>query len=65
MSNLKVDKEKCIGCGSCELNCPEAFEIGISNGKADVKPEVDLEKNKECIDGSIRDCPTQAIYYEE
>ncbi len=65
MKKLKIDKDKCIGCVSCELNCSEVFEIGIGNGKAEVKPEADLEKHKECIEGMIQECPVKAIYYEE
>jgi len=65
MSKLEIDKDKCLGCGSCELNCPEVFEINISSGKAEIKSTADLKKNKDCIDQSVKNCPTQAIYYEE
>ncbi len=65
MKNLKIDKDKCLGCGSCELNCPDVFQINISSGKATVKNNADLDKNQECLQKSIDDCPTQAIYYEE
>ena len=64
MAELKIDKDKCIGCGSCELSCPDVFEIGISSGKAEIKKNYDSEKNQECIDKAIQDCPTQAIYRE-
>ncbi len=65
MSKLKIDKDKCLGCGSCEFNCPDVFEINISSGKAEIKSTADLIKNKDCIEQSIKGCPTQAIYYEE
>ncbi|PIZ90306.1 ferredoxin, partial [bacterium (Candidatus Moisslbacteria) CG_4_10_14_0_2_um_filter_36_61] len=25
---IKLDKEKCIGCGSCAAVCPEVFKVG-------------------------------------
>ena len=65
MKQIKVDKDKCIGCGSCELNCPDVFEINISSGKAEVKNNADLDKNQECVQQSIKECPTEAIYWEE
>ncbi len=65
MENFKIDKDKCIGCGSCELNCPNVFEISMSSGKAEIKSNYDYEENKKCIDQAIKDCPTQAIYKEE
>jgi ferredoxin len=65
MAELKIDKDKRIGCGNCEFKCPDVFEISISSGKAEVKPVFDLEKQQECIDDCIKNCPTEAIYYEE
>ncbi|PIR71424.1 MAG: ferredoxin, partial [Candidatus Nealsonbacteria bacterium CG10_big_fil_rev_8_21_14_0_10_37_25] len=43
---VKVNKEKCIGCGLCSNLCPEVFELA-EDGKAKVKENADLEKNKE------------------
>ncbi|KPJ57348.1 hypothetical protein AMJ49_02020 [Parcubacteria bacterium DG_74_2] len=57
---VKVNKEKCIGCGFCIGVCPEIFELG-EEGKSQVKKEVDLEKNKKCIKESKEGCPVGAI----
>ncbi len=65
MKKLKIDKDKCIGCGGCEFNCPEVFEINISSGKAEVKADADLEENKEAIERAMKECPTEAIYDED
>jgi len=61
---VKIDKDKCLGCGTCVAIAPEVFEIG-EDGKSKVKEEVDLEKNKEAIKQAKMSCPTQAIEIEE
>lgn len=55
---LRVDKEKCIGCGTCTVTAPKTFKLG-NDGKAEViDPPGDEEKKiKEAIDS----CPTSAI----
>ena len=57
---IKVDKEKCIGCGAC-ISVSDNFEI--KDGKAVVKnPEPkDITKDKEAADI----CPVKAIKVEE
>ena len=57
---VKVDKEKCIGCGLCPNVCPEVFELE-EDGKARVKEGADLEKNKDCIKEATESCPVGAI----
>jgi len=57
---VKVDKEKCIGCGLCSNLCPQVFELA-KDGKARVKERADLEKNKECVKEAKEGCPTGAI----
>lgn len=53
---VSVDKEKCIGCGSCVAVCEGNFEM--KDGKAvAIKPISDLPCNKEAADI----CPVSAI----
>lgn len=54
-----IDKEKCIGCGSCTAICPDVFEMN-NEGKAIVK-KVDFNKYDECIEDAKNSCPTEAI----
>lgn len=55
MTKVKIDKEKCIGCGACEAVCPEAFKM--ADGKAKF-----IGKGKEkCIKEASDSCPVQAI----
>lgn len=52
---VKVDREKCIGCGTCAAICPEGFELD-DEGKAKVK-----NSKAKCIDEAISSCPVEAI----
>lgn len=53
---VKVDKEKCIGCGACVAVCPDMFEMR-PDGKSYVK-----DQNAKCdVKTAIETCPTQAI----
>ena len=49
---MRVDKEKCIGCGACVSLCPDTF--AMNDGKSKVISE------KDCDEG-ISACPTAAI----
>ncbi len=58
---VKVNKEKCVGCGLCISICPEVFELD-ENGKSTIKKE--MKENKEvppCVKEAIKSCPAQAI----
>lgn len=61
MSEVKVDKDKCIGCGLCVSIAEEVFEMG-EDGKAKLvggykKNKGNEGKMKEAIDS----CPVCAI----
>ena len=53
---IKVNSEKCIGCGLCVSICPEVFEMN-SEGKSKVKKQ----KDSPCVKEAIESCPVQAI----
>jgi len=57
MVKIRVDQEKCIGCGACVSICPSGFKM--VEGKA-------VEKNKEvkkltCEKDAAESCPVGAI----
>jgi ferredoxin len=53
-----VDKDKCIGCGSCAALCPDVFEI--KGGKAIVKKGKEKSKDP-CVKEATESCPVEAI----
>jgi ferredoxin len=54
---IKVDREKCIGCGACVSICPSGFEM--FEGKArEKKTEV---KKLTCEKDAEESCPVAAI----
>ena len=54
---IKIDKEKCIGCGSCSALCEEVFEMR-DDGKAHVK---DPKSKLPCVKEAKEACPVEAI----
>jgi ferredoxin len=60
---VKVDREKCIGCGSCVSVCPENFRF--REGKADVIKEIITEKEYDKNLEASELCPVGAISIEE
>jgi ferredoxin len=54
---VRIDEEKCIGCGICQGICPDGFEI--INGKAIIK-----DGNASCIQKAAESCPRNAIILE-
>lgn len=57
MVKIKVDRNTCIGCGSCAAICPSSFEM--KDGKAKEKKEqvAKITCEKEAADS----CPVNAI----
>ncbi len=56
---VSVDKEKCIGCGSCAAVAPEIFEI--VDGKAVLKKQPQTKEEKTKANEAKEICPVDAI----
>jgi ferredoxin len=56
LNMVKIDKEACIGCGTCVAIAPEIFALG-KDGKAYVKNP----KGKGNLKDAIESCPVGAI----
>lgn len=61
MKNLHIKKD-CVGCGSCEVLCPEVFEV---EEVALIKKDINLDEHEKCIRGAMRICPVRVIRYED
>ena len=70
MAKIKLEREKCIGCGSCAALCAKHFEMS-EDGKSHLigaeKSEMEeLEVQKiECAEAAAEACPAQCIYIEK
>ena len=57
MAKVVVDAATCVGCGLCEQNCPEVFEM-----KDDGIAHVKTNECKSCNLKEVADqCPVNAI----
>ncbi len=61
--NLKVNKDKCIGCGQCVSLCEEVFDFDDDN-LAKVKVNPVPENSEEEANTALESCPTGAIEEE-
>lgn len=60
---VHIDKDECIGRGSCEEICPEVFKLDSNTEKARViKPEGGPEN---LIEEAIGSCPVACISWED
>ncbi|MDO4963036.1 MAG: ferredoxin [bacterium] len=57
---LKVEKDRCIGCGACQAVCPEVFEIEDDGLAGVIVDEVKEDNLEDAIDAK-EGCPTSAI----
>ena len=54
--SIKVNQEKCIGCGMCINMCPKVFKLN-SMGKSEVLSQQDVD----CARNAANSCPVDAI----
>lgn len=57
---IKIDKQKCNGCGACAVACHEGA-IGMVDGKAELLREDFCDGLGDCLPA----CPTGAISFEQ
>lgn len=57
MTKIKVDRNTCIGCGSCVAICPASFEMKDGKAKEKKAQVAKITCEKEAADS----CPVNAI----
>lgn len=62
--NLKVDKDKCIGCGQCVMLTDEKVFNFNDDNQAEVIQNPVKEEDKEMAIEAMNSCPTGAIIEE-
>lgn len=58
---VKVDEEKCIGCGSCVAVCEEVFEMYDTPNGQKAKIKKGAKTSASCVKEAIDICPVEAI----
>jgi ferredoxin len=64
IKKVKIDEEKCIGCGACSMYAPDAFGFDDEKSKAVVKEGAE-NTDPEKVRQAAEYCPVQAIKIEE
>jgi ferredoxin len=62
MKKAKVDKSKCIGCGTCVALAGKSFKLGEDGKAQPIDPAGDEEST---IQNAIDSCPVGAISWNE
>ncbi len=60
---VRIDLDRCIGCGTCEELCPEVFEVG-GDGFAGVVAD-DPSAWADRVIEAAESCPQDAIAVDE
>lgn len=60
---VKVNQDKCIGCGACMSVADDLFQFDDDGFSYAVKEEV-AEKDEEKVKTAAQVCPTEAIEVE-
>ena len=59
MSAVEVDRERCVGSGSCEMLAPDVFEVGDDGVVGLLRP---LEQaDADDVRDAVAACPTRAL----
>jgi len=61
MQKIKVDPEKCLGCGLCASLAPKTFKINDQFKAVVIEPPKDSESK---IQEAVEACPVAAISFK-
>ncbi len=60
MTRIAVDRERCVGSGTCEMLAPDLFEVGGDGVVGVLRPEP-VGDEVSAADEAVQACPTQAL----
>jgi ferredoxin len=60
MTRVAVDRERCVGTGTCEMLTPDLFEVGDDGIVAMLRPDLGSD-DVDPAEEAVRACPTQAL----
>ncbi len=64
MSRIEVDRDRCVGSGSCEALAPGVFEVDDDGVLVVHRPEPADDELRDVGD-AVRSCPTRALSLTE
>ncbi|WP_233598764.1 MULTISPECIES: ferredoxin [unclassified Amycolatopsis] len=59
--HLEVDRERCVGTGSCVFAAPEVFSQSEVDGRVVVRDNHPGEDQREAVEEAVDVCPVAAI----
>jgi ferredoxin len=60
VSRVVVDRDRCVGSGTCEALAPDVFEVDDDGVLALLRPEPG-EARLPDVQDAVRSCPTRAL----
>jgi ferredoxin len=71
---VQIDRDECILCGSCWLDCPQVFEESPDDGLSQVVEQYRVdgdpargevpEELESCVQTAADNCPVEIIHIE-
>jgi ferredoxin len=60
VTRLQVDRERCVGSGTCEALAPDLFEVG-DDGVVHVLRAPSSDGDEAAVRDAVQACPTGAL----
>ena len=61
MSRVEVDRDRCVGSGTCEALAPAVFEVDDDGVLAVLRPEPAGDDEVDAVRDAVQQCPTGAL----
>jgi ferredoxin len=58
---VRVNLDRCVGHGMCNLACPEVFKLSDEDGRAEVADENVPPQFERAVRQAVQGCPEEAI----